>query len=281
VGRLASGHRARDQRRRGPVAGLLVALAALAIGAADGGTNRLEEARRLAASSDLGDLERAAVLYEARLADDPQDFDALVGAARALNAVMTIRTHANLPLVNGLQDTEENRALWKDIGGRAVDYARRAQEQQPDSVDASAERAKAFMYYVSSMGIIKSIVTGAGIAYLDHAAKLRELDAHYDSGLGDYLLGAFWMVAPPPLRNLDRSLSYYERAAGLAPSSVRNQFGLGVYWARREEPVRARSHFEKAVALPCVAGTESLVCDWLKDEARRSVERLRAVEAGR
>jgi hypothetical protein len=107
------------------------------------------------------------------------------------------------------------------------------------------------------MGIIKSIVTGAGIAYLDHAAKLREMDARYDSGLGDYLLGAFWMVAPPPLRNLDRSLSYYERAAGLAPFSVRNQFGLGVYWARREDSARARSHFEKVVALPCVAGTSS------------------------
>jgi len=269
----------RVERGRRPAVWLLLTLVALVIGAESGGSHPLDEARRLSASTDLADLERAAALYEARLEDDPDDFEALVGAARALDAVMTIRSHANLPLVDGLQDTEENRALWKQLGSRAVAYARRAQEQRPDSVDAAAERAKAFMYYASSMGIIKSIVTGAGIAFLDHAARLSELDAHFDSGLGDYLLGAFWMVAPPPLRNLDRSLSYYERAAELAPDSLRNQFGLGVYWARRDEPARARPYFERVVAGPCLAGTESLVCDWLEREARRALEQIRAREA--
>ncbi|MGH0033536.1 MAG: hypothetical protein ACQGVK_00770 [Myxococcota bacterium] len=245
------------------------------LGAADDG---LDEARRLAASTRVDDLMRAAELFEARLERHPEDFAARVGAARALNAALTVRTHANLPLVDRLQDTPENRTLWRTQGTRALEHARRASEQRPESVAAAAELAKSFMYYASSLGIISSIVTGAGRAYLDHARRLVELDPDHDSGLGDFLLGAFFTVAPRPLGSPRRALEHYERAARRAPGSVRNQFSLGVYWARRDEAAKAAACFERAIAMPCVAGTETLICDWIKTEARESLAELAAAD---
>ncbi len=78
------------------------------------------------------------------------------------------------------------------------------------------------------------------------------------------------------LYDRDAALEHFERAAKLAPASVRNQYGLGLFWARDGEAARARSHFERAVALPCSHNTERLFCDFMKQTARREIARLAA-----
>jgi hypothetical protein len=57
---------------------------------------------------------------------------------------------------------------------------------------------------------------------------------------------------------------------------VRNQYGLGVFFARRGEAVPARRHFERVVADPCTSRTERLFCDWMKGEAARVLATLPA-----
>ena len=70
---------------------------------------------------------------------------------------MAIRSNGNLPLVDGLQDTDANRALWADLGQRALDHARAAQKLDPQSPAAAAVLASSYMFYASSLGIIRSI----------------------------------------------------------------------------------------------------------------------------
>jgi hypothetical protein len=74
----------------------------------------------------------------------------------------------------------------------------------------------------------------------------------------------------------DDAHRHYERAAELAPGSVRNQYGLAVHWAREDESGRAREHFARVRALPCTQHSERLFCEWMKAEAGRVLGSLSA-----
>jgi tetratricopeptide (TPR) repeat protein len=227
-------------------------------------------------STRLEDQERAAAVFEELAAKKPDSFDAQLGAAVALTQVMAIRTNANLPLVDGLQDSDPNRALWADLGKRALDHARAAEKLDPKSPEAAAALASSYMFYASSLGIIQSILSGAGGEYKAHANRLIELDPNFDDALGISLLASFYLVAPWPIHDRDAALAHFERAAKLAPASVRNQYGLAVFWARDGDAARARSHFERVLSMPCSAATERLFCDFMKETARRELTRLAA-----
>ena len=97
------------------------------------------------------------------------------------------------------------------------------------------------MFYASSLGIIRSIVSGAGGEYQAHAQRLIDLDPKFDDALGASLLANFYLVAPWPVHDRDAALEHFERAAKLAPESVRNQYGLAVFWARDGDAARART----------------------------------------
>lgn len=227
-------------------------------------------------SSSREELERAAADLEARAAKQPDDFQVRLGASIALTQVMAIRTNGNLPLVDGLQDTDANRAIWADLGKRALDHARAAEKLRPQSPEAAAALASSYMFYASSLGIIRSILQGAGGEYQTHAKRLIALDPKFDDGLGASLLANLFMVAPWPVYDRDAALDQFEKAAQLSPGSVRNQYGLAVFWARDGDAARARTHFDRVVSQPCSANTERLFCDFMKQTARRELARLPA-----
>jgi len=252
-----------------PAIALAAALTAPALARAD-------EATVLRESSSREEMERAAAALEARAAQQPNDFDVRLGAAVALTQLMAIRSNGNMPLVDGLQDTDANRALWADLGQRALEHARAAAKLRPQSPEAAAALASSYMFYASSLGIIRSIVSGAGGEYKAHAQRLVDLDAKFDDGLGASLLANFYLVAPWPVYDRDAALEHFERTAQLAPGSVRNQYGLAVFWARDGDTARAHTHFERVVAQPCSRNTERLFCDFMKQTARRELARLPA-----
>ncbi len=255
---------------------ILLALSGFALGVALGPAAgaRTDEAQWLMESGKAEDALRAAELYEARVAQDPESFEARLGTAQALNQTMAIRTNANLPLVDGLQDTEANRALWAELAPRALENARKAHALRVESIEAASALATSYMFYASSLGIIRSILEGSGNEYRTNAQRLIDLDPKYDDALGDTLLASFYLVAPWPIGDDDAALEHFEQAARLAPDSVRNQYGLGVYWARDGDEARARRHFQHAVDMPCTKHSERLVCDWMKRTAREELDKL-------
>jgi len=252
-----------------PALALVAALSAPALARAD-------EDAVLRESSKREEMERVAAVLEARAARQPDDFRAHLGAAVALTQLMAIRTNGNLPLVDGLQDSDANRALWAELGERALAHARAAEKLQPQSAEAAAALASSYMFYASSLGIIRSILQGAGSEYQAHAKRLIELDPKFDDGLGASLLANLFMIAPWPVHDRAAALENFERAEQLAPTSVRNQYGLAVFWARDGDAARARAHFTRVVDTPCSAKTERLFCDFMKETARRELARLPA-----
>jgi tetratricopeptide (TPR) repeat protein len=255
---------------------LAAALAAANPASPAEGAAAADEAAALLESTKAEDFERAAKIYEASAAQHPDDFDARARAAQALTQLMAVRTNGNLPLVDGLQDTDANRALWADLGKRALEHARAAEKLSPQHAGAAALVASSYMFYASSLGIIRSILQGAGNEYKAHAQRLVDLDPNYDDALGSSLLANFYLIAPWPIHDRDAALEHFERAAKIAPASVRNQYGLAVFWARDGDAARARSYFERAVSMPCTPHTERLFCDWIKANSKRELAKLAA-----
>jgi len=235
-----------------------------------------DDAAALLESTNAEDFERAARIYEVRAAEHPESFEAHVRAAQALTQLMAVRTNGNLPLVDGLQDSDAHRALWANLGARALEHARAAERLNPQSTGAAALLASSYMFYASSLGIIRSILQGTGGEYRAHAQRLIDLDPKYDDALGASLLANFYLVAPWPVHDRAAALTQFERAAHLAPNSVRNQYGLAVFWARDGDAARARPYFERAVAMPCSPHSERLLCNWIKATSKRELARRTA-----
>lgn len=214
--------------------------------------------------------------FEAGLADDPEPYESLLGAASNLNYAMAVRTNGNLALFDGLQDSDANRAVWSKYGERALGHARKALALRPDSVEAAATLATSYMFWSSSLGILQAFVSGAGSEFTENAKRVKQLDPDYEDGFGDYMLGSFYLVAPWPVRDMDDAFEHYQQAAQRGPGSVRNRYGLGVYWAREGDAERARRDFERTLAMPCDNAFDRLFCDFMKAESRRALDSLSA-----
>ena len=212
--------------------------------------------------------------FESKLASNPDSYDDNLGAASNLNRAMAIRTNANLTLFDGLQDSDENRAVWSEYGERALTHARAALRLRPDSVEAAATVATSYMFWSSSLGILRAFLKGAGGDFRENARRVVELDPSYDHGFGNYMLASFYLVAPWPVGDMDDSLGHYEKAAELGPTSLRNRYGLGVYWAREGDTERARRNFERTLGMPCNSDFDRLFCDFMKSESRRALAAL-------
>ena len=234
----------------------------------------LSSAHQLMASTRAADAEKASEQFEAALRADPDDFEARLGAAESLNQVMAIRTNGNLPLVDRLQDTAANKALWSALAPRALAHAKKALAHDPKSVRAAAAVATAYMFHASSLGILQSIVSGAGGEYRTHAGRLLAMDPRHEDGLADTLFASLYLVAPWPVGDSDAALEHFEKAATYSPTSVRNQYGLGVYWAREGNAAKARPYLDRVARLPCRPSTERLFCDWMKQAAKDAVASL-------
>ena len=197
------------------------------------------------------------------LRKQPDDFDVRLGAAVALTQVMAIRTNGNLPLVDALQDTDANRALWADLGGRALEHARAAAKLRPQSPEAAAALASSYMFYASSLGIIRSIVSGAGGEYRQHAQRLIDLDPKFDDGLGTSLLANLYLVAPWPVHDRDAALEHFERAAaararvGAQPVRARRVLGARRRRRARAHALRARGRRSRAPPTPSACSVTS------------------------
>ncbi len=265
-----------ERARRAAAALALAALSAAAAGATEAEAPA-DEGQRLLASGTLEDARAATAHFEARLAASPDDYDARLGAARALTMQMALRTNGNLPLFDGLQDTDAHRAIWADLGPRGVAHARRALALRPGSVEAAAILATSFMFQSASQGIVAAILGGTAGEFRTNAQRVIDLDPAYDDAVGHTLLAGFYMVAPWPVADSDLALEHYQKADRLSPDSVRTQYGLGVYWAREGEPERAKPHFQRALERSCSTDperSERLLCDFIKKESRRALAAL-------
>lgn len=253
----------------------LLALPSLAL--ADDASDRARAAE-LSTSVQRAELEQAIALYEQLLEKSPQDFELLLGASTAMNNLMSVATHQNLPFIEDgdleLSDTSANKKIWEKWAERAFAYAGKALEQRPKDPQAAYAYAGSYAYLSSTMGIVSAILNGAAGTYKENAQRIIELDPSLDHGVGYFFLAAFYLVAPWPISDTDETRAHLERALKVSPNSVRNHYLLAVLEFEENNWEASAREFQWVLDHSCRSLSERQVCGFLKKRSKIGLENV-------
>jgi tetratricopeptide (TPR) repeat protein len=211
--------------------------------------------------------------FREALAAQPNELDAKLNLADALNCVMRIRTHGNIPLIEGTNDTEPHKKIWAQMGPETLALAEEVYQARPNDIRSLAVYTDAYMYRSSAWGIVNAVMKGAADRYVENAEAMTKKFPKYDSGLGHAFMGAFYLLAPWPLSDDEKARARMEAAHRIGPNSKRNNYYLGVVAYREGKFQEAIAHFEKATAAKCLSPAERDFCGFMKQQIRRGINR--------
>lgn len=240
-----------------------------------------------AARGDAAKMEQAFYSIKDMADADSGDAGLKLSAAEAAVSLMRIASHANslacrLPGGGGpkleKQDTSANMKLWSEwapvaqaLLGEAEAALGDAFERDPSSFILSVE---ANMYATSSKGIVAAVTSGKALSFLASVAKLEKLHPQYDGAIYCIYWGAYYLAAPWPMSSTSKARKYLERSVKAYPRSRRNQYWGGVAAFADGDYAAARGYMERALEEECASPSEQDICDWMAEEARRTLEAL-------
>jgi len=242
---------------------------------APAGDAALERADKLRKSSNVAELEEASRIYTAALEKDPNNVLLLTNASNVLTDVVAHKTNGATATTHGTQDTPEFREIWRTVAKQAADLADRAYAIQPNNPRVAFQYAASYGYYSGSFGIVAAITKGAATEFKKRAQHIIDVAPELDDGGGYYLMGLMLLIAPWPVGSTSDAGDYLTLALQQSPTSVRNNYVLGVQRFEAKQKDDAKRYFQAAVDLPChEKGSERMFCDFLKAESKKNLEIL-------
>ena len=221
----------------------------------------------------VADCEKAAALMESLLSkSDCKDADGKISltCAKALNAVMRIRTNSNTLHIERLLDTPENKKVWRKLGPRALELATRAKRVRPKDPEALVAYADAYFFANSVKGVLAAATTGSGLKFKANSKELVRKCPSADGGVGHCYLGAFFLMAPWPLCNAALAEQHLGAAHKLKPSR-RNAYYMGVLNYRLGRKEQAADFFRQSLKARCASASEADFGDFVLKEAKRAL----------
>jgi len=223
----------------------------------------------------LADCEAAVELLERALRRTPDDASLCLECATALNAVMRQKTHSNTLHITRMLDTAESKRVWAQHGPRALALAQKAKAARPTDPEALLAYCDAFFFANSVKGVLAAATTGSGLRFKANSKELIARCPALDGGIGHCYLGAFYLMAPWPLKNDYLAKTHLHAAHRIVPSR-RNCYYLGVLHYRLGDYRTAAPYFRAATKAPCNSASERDFGEFMRTA---SVEALRACEA--
>ena len=198
-----------------------------------GGPSPGEADRLYASREDLPSAERAAMLWEERLADNPRDFQAAWKLSRA--------------------------RYW--LGGHVAEDDRREQYEQGIAVARRAslmeqERPEGHFWMAANMGALaESFGIRVGLRYRGDIRERLEivlsLDPAFQQGSADRALGRWYFKVPGLFGGSDdRAVEHLERSLTYNPDSTASLFFLAETLLEMDRVEEARARLEQVLAAP-------------------------------
>ena len=219
----------------------------------------------------LADCEKAVELLEKALQRTPDDAALCLECAAALNAIMRMKTDSNTLHITKMLDTAENKRVWARHGPRALSLAKQAKAARPSDPEALLAYCDAFFFANSVKGVLAAATTGSGLKFKGNAKELIARCPRLDGGIGHCYLGAFYLMAPWPLKNEKLAKQHLHAAHKIVPSR-RNCYYLGVLYYRLGQPREAAPFFRAATQAACNSPSERDFGDFVLAEAKHALQ---------
>ena len=181
-------------------------------------------------------------------------------------------TGANFPAYDcSPTDTADNRALWGEnapLAKKWLDAAAASDGALAKDGEFNFLQLEAIMYDTSSVGVVRAALTGRALSFISAAHKYKADHPLTDAGVSNIVLGAFFLVAPRPMRDVKKAGDLFETAVGIE-GNARNRYLAGVgAWARKDWAA-ARGHFEEAAVAEATSDPQRDVHDFVRAQATK------------
>jgi len=178
--------------------------------------------------------QEAITMLEAALAEEPDNFELLIQLAR---------------FYYWTADTAGSDSLKSSRGKTCWDYAERAKQINSSVVEGHYWVMACVGAYSEGVGILKAVSQGLADKFKTHGEKAVSIDANHDSGGPLRGMGRYYFALPWPLRDLDNSRSYLERALAVDGTHGRNLYYLADLERDEGNEDQARAYLERILAL--------------------------------
>lgn len=119
-----------------------------------------------------------------------------------------------------LGELQENRTLKKALAVKGMEWARRANELEPERVEGHYYYASTVGQYATAISVMTAVTEGVTSKFEESMGRSYEMDRDYDDGGPMIALGRYYYVLPWPMRDLKRSRNYLEEARQRHPSRL-------------------------------------------------------------
>ena len=217
----------------------LIAIFPLGVSAED----HIAEADKLFDRGGLDNYTKAIELYQKKLAEDPNSYEANWKCARAY------REYGD--------DAKKQKVVgWKNIcaqyGKEGMKYASKAIELEPEKPDGHYYYGLSVGIYSDGVSVFTALKEGLKDKTQSSFEKTYAIDKMYKEGGPMLSLGRFWAVLPWPLRNRKKSLNYYReyQATEYFATNTEAQLFLAellIQMGGKEKKAEAKGFVEKAL----------------------------------
>jgi tetratricopeptide (TPR) repeat protein len=136
------------------------------------------------------------------------------------------------------------------LGKIAWDYGDRATQANPNGVEGWNFAAAGMGNYALGIGIISALRQGIEGKFKERLSRAEAIDPGFENGAIQTAWGRFWYELPWPKYSAKRSRQALEDALRRNADNVRAHVYLADLYFKEDEPEKARSEVEKALANP-------------------------------
>jgi hypothetical protein len=167
--------------------------------------------------------------------------------------------------------THPNRLMKKALATKAVEWADRARQNQPNRVEGHYLYGIAVGQYATTVGVMTAVSEGVAKKLESAEERAYQIDRDYERGAPGTTLGRYYYSLPWPLRDLKLSRRYLEEVVQRHPDSLVARLYLAETYNELDEDELARAQLDYILAHDPAPGTE-LELPEPKAEARKAMK---------
>jgi hypothetical protein len=130
--------------------------------------------------------------------------------------------------------------------------------------------------HIRGIGVVKALLQGLDREYYHGITRAVELGPSIDDGYAIVSLGRYYYELPWPLRNIDKSLEYYQQGLqyDFPPYRAATRFLMAESYLKKGEEGKAREQLEFIFTIPADPNVPDCEEEYYRQRARQLLSEL-------